>query len=168
MISRAEFSRFSAIDAMLGVDTRNGVVAGADFLKGSCEGPIDCGGSLGLSSSDGVENIWGLMERCGLGPCSRKLPALDRCVGMRTTLGSGSKRVSLASIGRMGVGKRSSRRSIGASDWILLALRVAPGLAASDAGSGFLEEDLDAVRHAAICSGNGDEDGIGSKKTNVV
>jgi hypothetical protein len=63
----------------------------------------------------------------------------------------------------MGVGERSSRRSVGAWDGILLALRMAPSLAASDAGSGFLEDDLDAARRAAICSGGGDRAGIGDR-----
>jgi len=91
---------------------------------------------------------------------------------MRSTGGSGSKRgsssssilsrgLSLAGIGRMGVGERSSRGSLGACDCALLALRMAPSLAASAAGSGFLEGDLEAATRAAICSGCGDGEGTG-------
>lgn len=66
-------------------------------------------------------------------------------------------------IGRIGVGERSSRRSGGAWDCILLALRMAPSLAASDAGSDFLEGDLEAARRAAICSGGGDREETGDR-----
>ena len=158
---------------MLGVDARNGVAGATAFLKVPREGFVDRGGSFGFESSDGVEEIRELLEGWGLGACPR-LPALDRDVEMRTTGGSGSKRrsssqtilsttQSLGGNGRIGVGELSSRRSVGAWDCILLALRIAPSLAASDASSGFLEGDLEAARRAAICSGGGDRVGTGDR-----
>lgn len=159
---------------MLGVDVRNGVAGGSGFLEVPCEGPVDRGGSFGFSSPDDTEDIRELMEGWGLGAWSRRLPALDGWVEMRTPVGSGSKRgsssrsilstgLSLTGKGRMGVGERSSRRSVEAWDCILLTLRMAPSLAASTAGSGFLEGDLEAARRAAICSGGGDRVGTGDR-----
>jgi hypothetical protein len=40
---------------------------------------------------------------------------------------------------------------------------MAPSLAASDAGSDFLEGDLEAARRAAICSEDGDREGTGDR-----
>lgn len=158
---------------MLGVDARNGLAGATDFLKVPSEGIVDRGGSFGFKSSDGVKEIRELLEGWGLGACPR-LAALDGAVVMRTTGGSGSKRGSssksilsttrsLGGNGRIGVGERSSRCSVGAWDCILLALRIAPSLAASNAGSGFREGDLEAARRAAICSGGGDRVGTGDR-----
>lgn len=57
----------------------------------------------------------------------------------------------------MGTGECNSCRSgIVRGDCILLALRMAPSLAALAVGSGFLVEAFPIARRAAICSGVGD------------
>lgn len=62
-------------------------------------------------------------------------------------------------LGRIGVGERSVRPSTGAWDCTRAALRIAPSLAASEAGAGFLSGEGDATGRAAICPGTGDRDG---------
>lgn len=69
-------------------------------------------------------------------------------------------------VGLNGVGERSSRRSSTALDGgALLALRIAPSLAAAAAevASCLLSGDLEAASRAAICSGadDNDDDGTG-------
>lgn len=64
-------------------------------------------------------------------------------------------------VGLIGVGERSSRRSSTALDGgALLALRIAPSLAAAaaDVASCLLSGDLEAASRAAICSGADDND----------
>lgn len=159
-------------EAMLGVEgRRSGVPVRTGFRVDAREGAVR-GGRIGFVSSREIVVIRELTEGWGLVAGTRTLAARGgRDGGFLYNPGSdsGSERArssrskaltgfSLAvPLGRIGVGERSSRRSSGACDCILLALRAALILAAATAAVACctLEGDLSTARRAAICPTDG-------------
>jgi hypothetical protein len=162
-------------EAILGVEgRRSGVPVRPGFRMDALEGAVR-GGRFGLVSSREIVVIRELTEGSGLVAGTRTLAARGgrggRDGGFLYNSGSdsgsegtrSSRSIALTgfslavSLGRIGVGERSSRRSSRACDCILLALRAALILAAATAAVACctLEGDLSTARRAAICPTDG-------------